>query len=173
MSKIMRFSFFLRLLLILTFFAIPLNHINNTFIHNVNFLTLYTSHGQVDVPINTHLQLISFVLYLIPMTIQMVIVFYLIKLFGCYAKKRIFTQQSLKYIRNIGIALMAKEVTYPIIQAILSYLATSQAISLKKGIFISLSTQQYNNILIGLVTLIVAMIMYEAFKLKEENDSIV
>jgi Protein of unknown function (DUF2975) len=171
MTKFSRISFILRFLFMLTFIAIPLLYLYNYLSYPEKFISLSTEKGLVNLALDPPLQSLHFFLYLIPVFIQMYIVFCLAKLFGCYQNNQVFIKEPLQYIRNIGIAVIAREITFPFLQGIMSYFASMHSGNLKADIIFSLTTQKYNNILMGIMMLIVAMIMYEAIKLKDKNDS--
>jgi hypothetical protein len=173
MSKVTRSSAFLRYLFIFLFFAIPYFHISPYFLFKTNFITLYINHSEVRVPLDAHLQMANFFLNLIPMLIEMYIVFCLFKLFSYYQRNEIFLKSPLTYLRNIGMALMSKEIFNLVIQCIITYLATAQGGTVKKTMMCSITSQGVSNFLIGVIAVIITMVMYEAVKLKEDNESII
>lgn len=173
MTKIQRISRILQILLILTLTFIPVLFIYNNFITRIHFFTSPVTHGFITVILNQHLPKISCVLNFFQTLIQMVMIFCLIKLFGLYANGLVFEAGNTKYIQRVGICLVAKEIFNPIMQGVMMYFVTKHNAVIKHQISISLTPDQLHNLLMGIMIILVSWVMYEAAKIKQDNDSII
>lgn len=107
----------------------------------------------------------------IPTMLEMFILYCLIKLFKLYEKGRIFSIKHVKYIRNIGYALLAQQLLMePIYQFVMGVVLTMH--NPPQHRFASISFDQTNIaiLLTSLLVILISWIMAEGYKLREEQQ---
>src|SRR5690242_10196978 len=135
MHKIQRVSLFFRVLFQITFVIMPvllilfwINAPNPIALGAqtsgdmlINFIPKYI---HVMHPLSTTEKLIGFVISLIPTSIQLLVFYFLIKLFRLYERGEIFSANNVKYLRNIGYTLLIGQLVNPIFEGLLSVALT-------------------------------------------------
>lgn len=131
----------------------------------------FIPHGYpITHPISTNTKIIGFLISLIPTSISLLILYYLIKLFRLYEQAIIFSLQNVKTIRNIGYALLCSEIIDPIYQALTSIVMTWPNGPGHRAISISLSGVNIAIVLVAILTILISWIMAEGYRLQEEHQ---
>lgn len=106
----------------------------------------------------------------IPMAVNMFIVYSLIKLFHLYEKGKIFTIKHVKYIRNIGCALLVGQIIQPFYQFAMGLVLTLNNPPHYRYASISLDQTNVGIILTALLVILISWIMAEGCRLHEEQQ---
>ncbi|CAN5374080.1 DUF2975 domain-containing protein [soil metagenome] len=131
----------------------------------------FIPHGYpITHPISATTKIIGFFISLIPTSISLLILYFLIKLFRLYEQAIIFSLQNVKTIRNIGYALLCSEIIDPIYQALISILMTWSNRPGHLTIAISFSGVNIAMVLVAILTILISWIMAEGYRLQEEQQ---
>lgn len=106
----------------------------------------------------------------IPMAINMFIVYSLIKLFKLYEKGEIFTINHVKYLRNIGYALLAGQLIQPFYQFAMGLVLTLNNPSHYRYASITLDQTNVGIVLTALLVILISWLMAECCKLREDQQ---
>lgn len=177
MNKIQRTSWFFRMVFQLIFVILPLITIT-VWIYAPNSVTLLggqiSLHAfQVHIPVvqmTLGTKILGFIVDLIPLTVNLFVLYFLIKLFRLYEQGEIFTLNNVHYIRNTGYALLIGQLINPIYQALLSLILTWHNPKGMHYISISLSGTNVGVLLGSLLVILISWIMAEGYKLQEEQQ---
>lgn len=110
----------------------------------------------------------GFLMSLIPTLCAMVILFHLAKLFSFYEKNEFFEIQNARCLKISGLTILIWELIHPLYDVLMSYVLTSA-----QGhavIQFQFDVSNLRGIIIGVVLYVIAWIMQEANRLKEEQD---
>lgn len=121
-------------------------------------------------PITLNMKVVGLIGELIYVCVLMAIFYFLTKLFGLYSRGHIFTRENVRYIRLIGYAFIWKPIlTLP------TYWILSYAMYMNNPVSIKTTYSYFdsNDILIGLIIIIVSWVMDEGRKLQEEQSLII
>lgn len=121
---------------------------------------------QGEIPQDT--RIVAFIISLIPIFTFMFLYFYLTKLFGAYGRGEIFTEQTVKYIRNCGVTLLLWQFLYPLYQILLTFTLSINNLPGQRFIAVSISTAQARDLVISIVIILISWIMQRAVSLEEE-----
>lgn len=107
----------------------------------------------------------------IPMIMQILILYFLIKLFSLYEKGKIFSLQHVKYLRNIGYILLIKEIIIePLYQFAMRIVLTIHNPPHHRYASITFDQTNMGIILVGSLIILISWIMAEGYKLQEEQQ---
>ncbi len=106
----------------------------------------------------------------IPLIIQMLVLYFLIKLFKLYEKGEIFSLRHVKYIRNIGYTLFAGQLIEPFYQGIMGVILTLHNPPHHRFVTITLDQTNIGMLLTALLVILISWIMAEGYKLREEQQ---
>lgn len=106
----------------------------------------------------------------IPMMVYLFILAMLIKLFSCYEKGEIFSINNIRYIRNIGYALLVSQIIEPIYQFIMGFVLTIHNPPHHHFASITLDQTNIGILLTALLVILISWIMMEAYQLREEQQ---
>lgn len=106
----------------------------------------------------------------IPTMIEMFIVYSLIKLFKLYEKGEIFSINHVRYIRNIGYALLAGQIIEPFYQFVMGLVLTLNNPPHHRYAAITLDQTNIGILLTALLAILISWIMAEGCKLREEQQ---
>lgn len=112
----------------------------------------------------------GFLISLIPNGIDMIVLYFLIKLFRLYEKAEIFSINNVRYLRNIGYALLIGELLSPIYQSLISFAMTWNNGHGHRYITITLDGTNIGIMLLALFIILISWIMAEGCKLREEQQ---
>jgi len=113
-------------------------------------------------------KLLGFVVTLLPMVAGMLILHFLSTLFGMYQQKRIFELANAKCFRNIAIVTIGWQIIRPLYDVLISLVLT-----IPQGhtmIYVMFDVDAARNFLIGVVMYVVALVMLEGSKMREEQE---
>lgn len=106
----------------------------------------------------------------VPLLIQLYILFSLIKLFKLYENGEIFSINNVRYIRNIGYAVLMTQILDPIYQGAMGFVLTRYNPPGHRFASITLDQTNIRVILIALIVILISWIMAEGCKLREEQQ---
>jgi DUF2975 family protein len=106
----------------------------------------------------------------IPIIVEMFILYSLIKLFKLYEKGEIFSMGHVRYIRNIGLALLIGQIIEPIYQFIMGFVLTLNNPPHHHYAAITLDQTNIGILLTSLLIILISWIMAEGYKLHEEQQ---
>ncbi|HSW69501.1 MAG TPA: DUF2975 domain-containing protein [Gammaproteobacteria bacterium] len=113
---------------------------------------------------------LGFLVSTVPMMVEMFIMYSLIKLFGLYEKGEIFSIKNVKYIRNIGYALLMGQLIEPVYQFIMGLVLTLNNPPHHRYAAITLDQTNIGILLTALMVILISWIMAEGCKLREEQQ---
>jgi hypothetical protein len=116
------------------------------------------------------LRFAGFLAYLPLMGLQTYWLWQIKRLFGCYAQGKIFTADNTVFIRRTAIAFLATSLVSIVVSSIVGLILTINNPVGHRVLGISIGTPQMTDVLTGLVLVVIAWIMDEGRRLKEEAD---
>lgn len=133
--------------------------------HDLNIPILYS--------LNASTKLMGFLISCIPLSITMLILYYLVKLFKLYEHAQIFTFANVKYIRNIGWLVLLSQIIRPIYEAMITAALTFQNPHGHRFASISFSNNNLTTLIIALIIILISWVMAEGCKLNDEQKYII
>jgi hypothetical protein len=112
----------------------------------------------------------GFSLSLIPAGIEMLVLYFLSKLFRLYETGEIFSINNVRYIRNVGYALLAGQVFYPVYEGLMGIILTMNNPSGHRFAKVSFTQTNVGILLVALLVILISWIMAEGCKLREEQQ---
>lgn len=106
----------------------------------------------------------------IPMMIQLFVFYCLIKLFKLYEIGKIFSLYHVKYIRNIGYALLMGQLIQPFYQFVMGFVLTRNNPHHYRYAKVTFTQNNVGILLIALLIILISWIMAEGYKLQEEQQ---
>jgi hypothetical protein len=106
----------------------------------------------------------------IPFLVEMFVIYFLIKLFKLYEQGEIFSIQHVKYIRNIGYALLIGQLIQPFYQFAMGLVLTLNNPPHHRYATITLDQTNIGILLTALLVILISWIMAEGCKLHEEQQ---
>lgn len=183
MHKIQRVSLFFRVLFQIAFIVLPvalvlfwLNGPNPIVLSPV---TEASSGVEITfIPKSIHImhavsgmeKFYGFLITLIPTGIDLLTLYFLIKLFRLYEKGEIFTISNVRYLRNIAYTLLVGELINPIYQGLISGAMTWHNPPGHRFASIGFDGTDFGIILLTLFIILISWIMAEGCKLREEQQ---
>lgn len=138
----------------------------------MHFLTVQSglSPGFVLHTLSNSEKALGFLVSTIPMAIELFILYCLIKLFGLYAAGEIFSLNNVRYIRNIGYALLMGQLINPFYEFFLGLILTWHNPPGYRYAVMRLDQTNFGILLIGILVILISWIMAEGCKLREEQQ---
>lgn len=121
-------------------------------------------------PLGTSTKLLGFLIGCIPTAINMLLFYFLIKLFRGYERAEIFTLNNVKYIRNIGWMLLISQLVKPIYEGLITAALTFHNPHGHRYATISFGSTDIMPIVTALIIILVSWIMVEAHKLHDDQQ---
>lgn len=180
MNKIKRTSLLFRVLFQILFVALPLFLIMawvmsaGTFKLNsgliiLNYVpTAYSS--SILHPLNMLEKCLALGASFVPMVVQLLILFSLIRLFKLYEQGVFFSMNNVRYFRNIGYALIATQIVDPLYQGLMGLILTWRNPPGHRFFSISLDQANIGVLLVALMVILISWIMLEGCKINEEQQ---
>lgn len=112
----------------------------------------------------------GFAVSALPMLVELFILISLIKLFKLYEQGEIFSLNNVRYIRNIGYALMASQIVDLIYQALMGLALTLNNPHGHRYMKISIDQNNFAILFAGCIVILISWIMAEGCKLREEQQ---
>jgi hypothetical protein len=180
MNRIRQISYFFRVLFQVLLVALPmllitawLNSAGEIILFggaiDINFIPL-AYYGKILHPLSNLEKLLAICTSILPMLIQLYILFSLIKLFKLYEIGKIFSINNVRYIRNIGYALLVTQIIEPIYQCVMGFVLTWRNPPGHRVASIFFDQTNIGMILIALIVILISWIMTEGCKLREEQQ---
>ncbi|WP_419420465.1 DUF2975 domain-containing protein [Legionella sp. D16C41] len=146
MNKIQRISSIFKTIFIISSFLL-----GGVFI--VSWLAVYMGITQLEKP------WVNFPIGLISTLANLLILFFLIRLFDSYKKNSFFTLYNVKFIRNIGYILLAEQLFIPLYKLITSSLTE-----------VGIGVDRIEMMFLAFLIIINSWIMMKAYQLQEEHQ---
>lgn len=118
-------------------------------------------------------KVLAFVVDLIPITIQVLVLCMLVKLFSLYRESIIFSAKNVKYIRNIGYLILLGQCLNPLHEALLSLVLTYRNPVGERLINVSIGSTDIALVCFGFLLILISWIMNEGKKLQEEQEKVI
>jgi hypothetical protein len=134
---------------------------------------VYLSTLPLYLPLSWGTKALGFLVSLIPLTMDMLVVGLLIRLFGRYARGDIFTEETVGGIRHIGYVLLLGQALSPVYQALLTLVLTLPNPPGDRLVSIGLGSSNVSAVLTGLMIIVVAWIMDEGRRLQEDQALVI
>jgi hypothetical protein len=109
----------------------------------------------------------------VPAVVSMFIAWELAVLFGLYAKGEIFTARNVTCYRRCAYALLVSQAVHPLYQAAVSVVLTLNNGEGNRLVSIGMGTYDLAVVLIAVVILVIAWVMDEARRLKDEEALVI
>lgn len=180
MNKIQKTSLFFRVLFQILFVVLPVLLIMawvqsaGTFemvegVINLNYVPAAYS-GSILHPLNLSEKLLALGAGCFPLFVQLYILFSLVRLFKLFERGVIFSMSNVRYIRNIGYALIATQIANALYQALMGFILTWRNPPGHRFSSITLDQTNIGVILVGLMVILISWIMLEGCKIREEQQ---
>lgn len=175
MNKIQRVSLFLRtifqiafivwpLALALYWFFAPQSILNNL---PISFIPKGT---EILHPITYADAFWGFLIGLLPITIEMLIIYFLIRLFKLYEQGKIFTLLNVKYFRNIGICMLINQGIGFVYDVLITFVLTLHNPPGYHVASFTFNNHDAYNIVTAIMVIVISWIMAEGCKLQDEQQ---
>ncbi len=180
MSKLQRVSSYLQQLFIFCVIAIPLLQIISWALFDphtsqqLTYLSLRPVHDimyglDIANPVTSSIKFFGFCASLL-LTIPSLIIFYLLsRLFGSFKQNIVFERENAHTIRWIGYMFLGYSILMPLHQAVMTFILTMNNPVGEKLIGVSFGTPNIEIIITALIVIVIAWVMEEAHKLKEQE----
>lgn len=180
MDRIKRVSLFFRVVFQILFIALPVilviawvtspeSFVIMGGVINMNFIPRSYVNNILHVLTPTD-RLLGFAISSIPMLIELYILYSLIKLFGLYSKGEIFSVNNVRYIRNIGYALLLTQIVNPLYEGLMGVALTWHNPHGHRFASVTLDQTNLGIIFVALIVILISWIMAEGCKLREEQQ---
>lgn len=184
MNKIQRVGSFLRVIFQIAFFAWPLmlilywifaphmysdvSHVNAT-AYDV-FVSFIPRGTEILHPITGTDAFRGFLVGILPITIEMMIIYFLIKLFKLYEQGKIFTSLNVEYLRKIGICMLVNQGVGFIYDGLITFVLTMHNPAGHRVASITFGNYDVYNIVTAVMVIVISWIMAEGCKLNDEQQ---
>lgn len=121
-------------------------------------------------PLPWETRLLGLAVSMIPTGIGMLSLWWLIRLFSCFAGGQIFTKSTVKYISRLGWTMVAGFVASPVYEALLTMVLTMHNPPGERLVSFSLESADFEELLTAGVIILVSWIMEEGRKLRETDE---
>lgn len=180
MNKIQKTSLFFRVLFQILLVVLPILLIMawvqsaGTFemvegVINLNYVPAAYSSSILH-PLNLSEKLLALGAGCLPLFVQLYILFSLVRLFKVYERGVIFSMNNVRYIRNIGYALIITQIATALYQALMGFILTWRNPSGHRFASIALDQTNIGIILVALMVILISWIMLEGCKIREEQQ---
>lgn len=179
MKKVIRLSRLLKWCALLVCVALPLIEAGYWITSGYSFLQSYFAIESVY-PIKIEWstlkdiqKFLGFLISLMPLIFSMMALFYLSRLFRAFEKLEFFDHKNTKILKKAGLSLVWGQIVFPFHTAFLSLALSYQNPIGKRNISISLGSDQFEILAIGLSILLASWVFGEAVKLQEDQQATV
>lgn len=183
MKKIQQISLIFRILFQIAFFILPIFLVVSwiqapkslSFFGHMIVFNSIPHHYPILYTLGWSTKLLGFLISLIPTTVSMFTLYFLIKLFKLYERNEIFSLSNVKYIRNVAYTLLIGQFINPIYEFFVSMIITWHNPEHSGLRYASITFDQGNIgiIIIAVLVILISWIMAEGYKLKEEQQLII
>lgn len=180
MNKIQRISLFFRVIFQILFVALPVllmiawttspeSLVLFSGLINLSFVP-HSYVSQILHELTRTDRLFGFAVSAIPTAIELYILYSLIKLFNLYERGEIFTLNNVRYIRNIGYALLITQLINPIYESLMGIALTFHNPKGHRFFTITLDQTNMGIIFVAFIIILISWIMAEGCRLREEQQ---
>lgn len=180
MNRIKNISLFFRIIFQIIFIALPILLLISWIYAPDEFgflIGIFRFHAIPDNysnailhPLSHYEKTVGCLISAIPMMVQMFIFYCLIKLFKLYEMGKIFSLHHVKYIRNIGYALLIGQLIQPFYQFVMGLVLTMNNPPHHRFATVTLTQTNLGILLIAMLIILISWIMAEGYKLQEEQQ---
>ncbi|MCH9770499.1 MAG: DUF2975 domain-containing protein [Gammaproteobacteria bacterium] len=118
-------------------------------------------------PVST--KILGFLVSLIPLSVNLLILYCLISLFKLFEKAEIFSKNTVRYIRNIGWLMLIGQVASLVYQALITLVVSWPNGHGHRFVALSMNQANIGVILTAILIILVSWIMAEAHQLQEQQ----
>jgi hypothetical protein len=115
-------------------------------------------------------KILGFCIAVIPLLIELYILYSLIKLFKLYEKNEIFSLKHVRYIKKIGYALLIGQIIHPFYEGLMGLVLTWHNPPGAHLIKVTLDQTNIGILFTALLVILISWIMAEGYKLREEQQ---
>lgn len=178
MNKIKQVSLFFRILFQLIFIALPLIHliawikapVPISFFNGFIVIDMIPHLVPILHPLSSFTKILGFAICMIPTGIELLVLYYLIRLFKQYEEGEIFSSTNVNYIRSAGYSLLIGQMINPLYDGLIStVLSWNNPHGHRMAVF-TVDGTNVGIILTALLVILISWIMAEAYKLREEQQ---
>jgi hypothetical protein len=179
MQKIQKWSRFLRIFFQIAFVAIPLFTLCEWSFFDAKTINLIESFRKFNPTVSLPTEIsyttraLCFMLSMIPNGIIMFGFYHLIKLFKLYESGQVFTNECIRHIKICAYSVLAWLIADFFTTSLLILALTLENPVGQRILSISLGPKHLSTLIISIIAIIIAQVMDEARKLKDENDYII
>lgn len=178
MNKIKYVSLFFKVFFQITFFCLIVAQILGwIYATNMNtgFFSVIPSYyqGKVFSPFTVDTRIAGFFVSAVPVVFELLVLYYLIRLFRLYQKAQFFTSDNVRYIRNTGYALLLQQIAKPISDFLMGFVLTSSNPPGLHFAVIQMTEKNFGIILIALMIILISWIMAEGCRLQAEQEFVI
>jgi len=121
-------------------------------------------------PLPWSTRLLGLAVSMIPLGVGMLSLWWLVRLFSCFAVGEIFTKNTVMYIRRLGWTMVAGVAAAPIHEALLTIVLTIHNPPGERMVTVSLESTDFEELITAGVIILVSWIMEEGRKLREADE---
>ncbi len=176
MNKIRRISQFFKWFFILLFIALPIMYAIFWLNAPIPMSSLAATSGlipsgtQIMQPLSLETKFLSFVVALIPLSIDLLVLYFLIRLFMYFERGEIFSLENVKNIKRIGYTIFLGQLFTIVYQLLITTVLTWNNPAPYRVAIFSFTGTNFGLLLAALLIILVSWIMAEGYKLKEEQE---
>lgn len=177
MQNIQKWSRFIRIIFQIAFVAIPILAFGEWGFFSSQTIESFESFRKSSVSLPTEVpyttRALCFMLSMIPNGIIMFGFYHLIKLFKLYELGKVFTSESIRHIKISAYSLLAWVITDFFTYSLIILALTIDNPIGQRSLSVSITSNHISTFVVSLIAIIIAQVMDEARKLKDENDFII
>lgn len=117
-----------------------------------------------------NMKLMGFAASMVPVIIEMFVLYFLIKLFQSYEQGEYFSLNNVRYIRNVGYALLLDQFVNPFYQFVMGVVLTWNNPPGHRIAAITLNQTNLGMVITAFLVLVISWIMAEGYKMREEQQ---
>jgi len=123
-----------------------------------------------EFPLAWDIRMFGLAVNMLPLSVSMLSLWWLIRLFDCFTIGEIFTENTVKYIRYLGWTMVAGVAVTPIYDALITLVLTMHNDVGERLIAISFEGTDFEELITAGVIILVSWIMEEGRKLRETDE---
>jgi hypothetical protein len=136
----------------------------------IGFMTISSTSIPIMANLSNFLRFAGFMAYLPLAALQTYWLWQLKGLFGCYAQGKIFAAENTTYIKRTALAFLGFPFVSVFVGSALTLVLTASNPIGHRMVGVTFGTPEVTNILTGMVLVVIAWVMDEGRKLKEDAD---
>lgn len=177
MQRIRQVSLFFRVLLTLILILMPITQIigwinapQSYYLFHFIYFNMIPQGYEVLHMLSISERLMGFGVSMLPVSIEMFIVYCLIRLFRLYEQGHIFTLDNVRYIRYVGYALFADQLAQVIYGGLMGLVVTWNNPHGHRLAKITFDQTNAGLLLVAFLVVLVSWVMAEGYKLQQEQQ---